>query len=133
MTTRSRTNSEGTPKTQDAQAAEDEARAQAEAQIAHGVMESAPLPPARGAPTDSELADVAARTGLNAALDDLVNTVASVSPELAKAVDELDVYTREAEAHQPAAQAYQLRLATDRLRGLSDRLARVSSPNVAQA
>jgi len=133
VSTRSRTNTEGTAKTQEAQDAEDEARANAEAQIAHGVQESAPLPPARGAPTDSELADVAARTGLNAALDDLVNTVAAVAPEFAKTVEELDTYTREYEAHAPPNQGYALRLLVDRVKGINDRLQKVSAPNVARA
>jgi hypothetical protein len=134
VTPRPRTNADdkdGTPKTQEAREAE-EAR---EAQLAYGVQESAPMPPSRGAPTDAELADVAARTGLNAALDDLVNTVQAIAPELGKVVEEWDTYAREDEARQPGGpdRAYTLRLLVDRTKALNDRLQKVAAPTVARA
>lgn len=130
-----------TPRTRDAAAAEAEARAQAEARaepatqatdpIPSGVMEAPAQPASRGAPTDEELADVAARTGLNAALDDLVNTVAYVAPQLKELVEAWDTYAREDQGSQD--RVFSLKQLVERTRALSDRLQKVAAPNVGRA
>ena len=124
-----------TPRTKEAQDAVDAANAEKEKAatdpIPSGVMESAPMPASRGAPTDDELADVAARTGLNAALDDLVNTVAAVAPQLKELVESWETYARDEQGGQD--RAFSLKQLVDRTRAVSDRLQKVAAPNVGRA
>lgn len=96
------------------------------------VATEAPAQPAsRGAPTDDELADVAARTGLNAALDDLVNTVHAVAPQLQELVEAWDTYARDDQSSPD--RNYSLKQLVERTRAVSDRLQKVSAPNVGRA
>ena len=123
-----------TPRTREAQDAADAAEAEKAEKATDPVptaQESAPLPPERGAPTDDELADVAARAGLNAALDDLVNTVAAVAPQLQEVVEAWDTYAREERG--PQDRVFALKGLVERTRAVSDRLQKVAAPNVGRA
>jgi hypothetical protein len=124
-----------TPRTKEAQDAVDAANAEkakpATDPIPSGVTESAPQPASRGAPTDDELADVAARTGLNAALDDLVNTVHAVAPQLQELVEAWETYAREDQGS--ADRVYSLNQLVGRTRAVSERLQKVAAPNVGRA